>query len=189
MAPVTSTSRRELLSSRSNCCRDCSTFAQPLARAHCLAKSVLSDPDRVVARLDSFISAYGARMMLFEMWAANPKLFELLIWLFDRSEFLAERAIRTPDLIEHLDAQRSIAPPKNTQETWPSCGTAAATRTKSSGCGKHYQTELMRIGLREIVGLADLEQHEEELERAGRSVSSRPSRSSCESDVVNLRPS
>jgi len=34
-------------------------------------QNVLSDPDRVVARLDSFISVYGTRSMLFEMWAAN----------------------------------------------------------------------------------------------------------------------
>jgi glutamate-ammonia-ligase adenylyltransferase len=58
---------------------------------------VLSDPDRVVTRLDSFISAYGARATLFEIWSSNPSLFDLLVLLFDRSEFLAEVAIRTPD--------------------------------------------------------------------------------------------
>ena len=35
-------------------------------------KNVLSDPDRVVTRLDSFIGAYGARSMLFELWNNNP---------------------------------------------------------------------------------------------------------------------
>src|SRR5204863_2718930 len=29
---------------------------------------LLSDPDRVVTRLDNFISAYGARATLFELW-------------------------------------------------------------------------------------------------------------------------
>src|SRR5262249_36839566 len=63
---------------------------------------VLSDPDRVVTRLDSFISAYGARAVLFELWNSNPTIFELLLKLFDRSEFLAELAIRTPDLVDEL---------------------------------------------------------------------------------------
>ncbi|MCD6052181.1 MAG: putative Glutamate-ammonia-ligase adenylyltransferase, partial [Verrucomicrobia bacterium] len=50
---------------------------------------VLSDPDRVLARLDSFIQAYGTRAMLYETWTHNPSLFDLLVLLFDRSEFLA----------------------------------------------------------------------------------------------------
>src|SRR5688500_151047 len=62
----------------------------------------LSDPDRVVARLDAFVSAYGARATVYEMWSSNPALFELLLFLFDRSEFLAEVAIRTPDLVDEL---------------------------------------------------------------------------------------
>src|SRR5262249_16856790 len=62
----------------------------------------LSDPDRVVTRLDSFIAAYGARATLFELWNSNPAIFELLVKLFDRSEFLAELAIRTPDLVDEL---------------------------------------------------------------------------------------
>ena len=56
----------------------------------------------MLTRLDSSITAYGARATLFEMWNSNPSLFELLLLLFDRSEFLAELAIRTPDLVDAL---------------------------------------------------------------------------------------
>jgi glutamine synthetase adenylyltransferase len=65
-------------------------------------RPILSDPDRVLARLDNFVSVYGARSILYETFEANPSFFELLLLLFDRSEFLAETAIRTPDLIEDL---------------------------------------------------------------------------------------
>ena len=68
------------------------------------ARPTLSDPDRVVTRLDSFIEAYGTRTALFEMWNGNPAAFELMLLLFDRSEFLAEAAIRTPDLIDDFVA-------------------------------------------------------------------------------------
>ena len=64
----------------------------------------LSDPDRVLTRLASFISAYAARVPLLELWNGNPALFELMLLLFDRSEFLAEMAIRTPDLIDDVVA-------------------------------------------------------------------------------------
>jgi glutamate-ammonia-ligase adenylyltransferase len=136
----------------------CPTPSRLPSRQH-----VLSDPDRVVARLDSFISAYGARSVLFEMWAANPKLFELLVWLFDRSEFLAERAIRTPDLIEDLMLSGRLRRRKNAQETLAELRHGRADADQKLWLRKYYQAELMRIGLREIIGLADLEQHEEEL--------------------------
>jgi len=68
----------------------------------------LSDPDRVVTRLDNFIAAYGARATLFELWNRNPAIFDLLVLLFDRSEFLAEMAIRTPDLVDELELSGAV---------------------------------------------------------------------------------
>src|SRR5208282_4048125 len=78
---------------------------------------VLSDPDRVLVRLDSFIDAYGARATLYEMWTQNPSLFELLLLLFDRSEFLAELAIRTPDLVDELESSGRLNRAKSAEET------------------------------------------------------------------------
>jgi [glutamine synthetase] adenylyltransferase / [glutamine synthetase]-adenylyl-L-tyrosine phosphorylase len=124
---------------------------------------VLSDPDRVVARLDSFITGYGTRGMLFEMWAGNPSVFELLLWLFDRSEFLAERAIRTPDLVEHLMLSGRLRRRKSRAETLEDLRHGRRDPDQKLWLRKYYQTELMRIGLREILGLAATEQHEEEL--------------------------
>src|SRR5262249_54550017 len=68
-----------------------------------LPDPALSDPDRVLARLDSYIAAYGARATLYETWTRHPSVFGLLLRLFDRSEFLAEIAIRTPDLVDDLE--------------------------------------------------------------------------------------
>src|SRR5262249_6223612 len=36
---------------------------------------ILSDPDRVLTRLDAFIAAYGARASLFELWTSRPAMF------------------------------------------------------------------------------------------------------------------
>ena len=83
------------------CPKTSATPDQP-GPAAAVSSKFLSDPDRVLTRLDGFIVAYGARATLFEMWHSNPALFELMLLLFDHSEFLAEVAIRTPDLVDAL---------------------------------------------------------------------------------------
>ena len=81
-----------------------------------MPKNALSDPDRVLTRLDSFVTAYGTRAMLYETWTSNSSLFELLLWLFDRSEFLAEIAIRTPDLVDELELSGRLRRRKTAEE-------------------------------------------------------------------------
>jgi glutamate-ammonia-ligase adenylyltransferase len=123
----------------------------------------LSDPDRVVTRLDSFISAYGARATLFELWNSNPAIFELLVLLFDRSEFLAELAIRTPDLVDELVISGRLRQRKSAPETLRDLRHGLRDPDQQLWLRRYHQTELMRIGLRDILGLADFEQYLTEL--------------------------
>ena len=124
-----------------------------------LAAKVLSDPDRVLARLDSFVSAYGARAVLFDTWASNPSLFELLLLLFDRSEFLAETAIRTPDLVDELVLSGRLRRAKTAEETLEDLRHGRKDKDQRLWLRRYHQAELMRIGLRDILGLADFEQN------------------------------
>jgi len=123
----------------------------------------LSDPDRVVTRLDNFISAYGARSTLFELWNSNPSIFDLLVLLFDRSEFLAEMAIRTPELIDELVAGARLRQRKSSEETLRELVHGLTDADKHRWLRLYHQAELMRIGLRDILGLADFEQYLAEL--------------------------
>jgi len=123
----------------------------------------LSDPDRVVTRLDSFISAYGARGTLFELWHSNPSIFELLVLLFDRSEFLAELAIRTPDLVDELVMSGRLRQRKSAEETLRDLRHGLGDKDQHLWLRRYHQAELMRIGLRDILGLADPEQYLTEL--------------------------
>lgn len=127
------------------------------------ANAPLSDPDRVVTRLDSFISAYGARSTLFELWNRNPAIFELLVLLFDRSEFLAELAIRTPDLVDELVISGRLRQRKSAEETLRDLRHGLADEDQRLWLRRYHQAELMRIGLRDILGLADFEQYLTEL--------------------------
>jgi glutamate-ammonia-ligase adenylyltransferase len=123
----------------------------------------LSDPDRVVTRIDSFITAYGARATLFELWNSNPAIFELLVKLFDRSEFLAELAIRTPDLVDELVTSGRLRQRKTAQETLADLRHGLEDKDQFLWLRRYHQAELMRIGLRDILGLADFEQYLVEL--------------------------
>ncbi len=123
----------------------------------------LSDPDRVVTRLDSFISAYGARATLFELWNSTPAIFGLLLLLFDRSEFLAELAIRTPDLVDELVTSGRLRQSKVAEETLGDLRHGLGDEDQHLWLRRYHQAELMRIGLRDILGLADFEQHLTEL--------------------------
>jgi glutamate-ammonia-ligase adenylyltransferase len=128
-----------------------------------LPSQILSDPDRVVTRLDSFIAAYGARATLFELWNSNPAIFELLVLLFDRSEFLAELAIRTPDMVDELVTSGRLRQRKSAVETLEDLRHGLEDEDQKLWLRRYHQTELMRIGLRDILGLADFEQYLTEL--------------------------
>ena len=123
------------------------------------ARPRLSDPDRVMVRLQSFMEAYGARAMLCEMWSQKPSLFELLLLLFDRSEFLAERAIRTPDLVDELEASGRLRRQKTTGETLHDLRYGLDDQDQFRWLRRYHEAELMRIGLRDILGFADFEQN------------------------------
>lgn len=122
------------------------------------AAFTLSDPDRVLARLDSFVAAYGARAVLFETWVSNPPLFAALVRLFDRSEFLAELAIRTPDLVEELELSGQLRRRKTAAEILCDLRHGRDDEDQLLWLRRYHQVELMRIGLRDILELADFEQ-------------------------------
>jgi len=128
-----------------------------------LPPKALSDPDRVLARLDSYIAAYGTRAMLYETWASNPSVFELLLLLFDRSEFLAEVAIRTPDLVDELEMSGFLRRRKTAGEILEDLRHGRGDDDQRLWLRRYHRAELMRIGLRDILGLADFEQNLAEL--------------------------
>jgi glutamate-ammonia-ligase adenylyltransferase len=125
--------------------------------------AALSDPDRVLVRLDSFVDAYGARATLYEMWTHNPPVFELLLLLFDRSEFLAERAIRSPELIDELETSGRLRRAKDVAETLKDLRYGAGDKDQGLWLRRYKETELMRLGLRDILGLANFEKNLREL--------------------------
>lgn len=123
----------------------------------------LSDPDRVLSRLDHFVNVYGARALLFETWMAQPTLFELLLLLFDRSEFLAATVLRAPDLLEDLELSGRLRESKTAARTLAELRRGADDADQRLWIRRYHQAEFLRVGLRDILGLAAPEQHQREL--------------------------
>jgi glutamate-ammonia-ligase adenylyltransferase len=113
--------------------------------------------------LASFISAYAARVPLLELWTGNPALFELMLMLFDRSEFLAEVAIRTPDLIDDVVTGERLRQRKTAEQILEELRYGRDDADQFLWLRRYHETELMRLGLRDILGLADFEQNLVEL--------------------------
>lgn len=123
----------------------------------------LSDPDRVLVRLDSYIGNYGARSSLYELWNARPNVFEHILKLFDRSEFLAELAIREPDLVDELEAGAHLQRHKDASLTLADLRHGRDDPDQHLWLRRYFQTEFMRLGLRDILGLSDFEHANREL--------------------------
>lgn len=113
---------------------------------------VLSDPDRVLARLDTYVQAYGTRASLYELWTARPNVFEHMLKLFDRSEFLAEMAIRAPDVVDELESGGHLGRQKDAAQTLADLRHGWKDEDQRLWLRRYFQTEFMRLGLRDILG-------------------------------------
>ncbi len=119
---------------------------------------VLSDPDRVLLRLDSFIGTYGARATLFELWARHPLVFEALMLLIDRSEFLAELAIRTPDMVDDLVVSGRLRQKRSAPDALRDLMHGIGDADQHCWMRTYQQAELMRLGCRDILQIVGPQQ-------------------------------
>jgi len=126
-------------------------------------QAFLSDPDRVLTRLDTYVQAYGARATLFELWNSQPSAFEMLLMLFDRSEFLAETVIRSPELLDDLVVGERLRTRKDTTEILRDLRHGVGDPDQFEWLRRYHEAERLRVGLRDILGLADFEQNLAEL--------------------------
>ena len=118
--------------------------------------SRIADPDATLTHLVRFVEAYGLRNMLFELLVTNPNLLKLLVTTFDDSRFAADLLVRHPQLLEdttrdgRLDGEMDAAGHLDQLRTAPS-------KDASFDYVRSYRhAQLLRILLRDVVGLTDL---------------------------------
>jgi glutamate-ammonia-ligase adenylyltransferase len=120
-----------------------------------LARAI--DPDATLNQLVRFVEAYGLRSMLFELLVVNPKLLELLVKTFDASRYAGDLLIRRPQLLEEItrDGVLDLEAPSVAQHL-KRLEALDVTAASLDLLRVYRQTQLLRIFLRDVLGLADL---------------------------------
>src|SRR5438874_1339979 len=118
-----------------------------------LAKA--ADPDATLNQVVRFVEAYGLRSLLFELLVTNPKLLELLVKTFDVSRFAAELLVRRPQLLEDITRDPTFDEPRTTAENLQRLDTFGANANNLDPIRAYRQRQLLRLILREALGLGN----------------------------------
>src|SRR6267143_6973398 len=117
-----------------------------------LAKT--ADPDATLNQFVRLVQGYGLRSLFFELLVANPRLLELVIKTFDASRFACELLIRRPQLLEDITRDPAFDQPRSVPENLRRLDSLGADANNLDPIRAYRQRQLLRIILREVLGLA-----------------------------------
>src|SRR5437773_2765074 len=117
-----------------------------------LAKA--ADPDATLNQFVRFVEAYGLRSLLFELLVTNPRLLELLVKTFDASRFASELLIRRPQLLEDITRDPTFDEPRSVAENLRRLDSLGADASNLDPIRAYRYRQLLRIVLRDALGLA-----------------------------------
>src|SRR5437660_2631363 len=115
-----------------------------------------ADPDATLNQFVRFVEAYGLRSLLFELLVTNPRLLELLVKTFDASRFASELLIRRPQLLEDITRDPTFHEPRSMAENLRRIDSLGADASNLDPIRAYRQRQLLRIVLREVLGLSSL---------------------------------
>src|SRR5438067_2001635 len=115
-----------------------------------------ADPDAPLNQFVRFVEAYGLRSLLFELLVTNPRLLELLVKTFDASRFTSELLIRRPQLLEDITRDPTFHEPRSMAENLRRIDSLGADASNLDPIRAYRQRQLLRIILREVLGLSSL---------------------------------
>jgi glutamate-ammonia-ligase adenylyltransferase len=122
------------------------------------AAGKVPDPDTALARFEKFVSTYGSRGLLYELLARNPQLVEMLIRLGDASKFLADTLVQQPDLFDEVCRPGALGEFRQRPDLEASLQAARQPEQPVADWARVWKRgELLRIGIADVMGLADTE--------------------------------
>ncbi|MEK6682506.1 MAG: bifunctional [glutamate--ammonia ligase]-adenylyl-L-tyrosine phosphorylase/[glutamate--ammonia-ligase] adenylyltransferase, partial [Nitrospirota bacterium] len=135
------------------------------------------DPDSALNNLERFLSKANMKEGYFKIFSTHPYILELLINLFGSSQFLSNILIKSPELFDGLVATDILNVKKTKEQMIDEFEKTPLTLTLSrEGRGegegakgffnrlrRYKNSELIRIGVRDILNLSDMETIFEEL--------------------------
>jgi glutamate-ammonia-ligase adenylyltransferase len=99
------------------------------------------------------VESYGLRSLLFELLVTNPKLLELVVKTFDASRFAGDLLIRRPQLLEDITRDTTFDEPRSVEENLGRLDSLGATANNLDPIRAYRQRQLLRIILRDVLGL------------------------------------
>jgi glutamate-ammonia-ligase adenylyltransferase len=115
--------------------------------------SKAADPDVTLNQFLRFVEAYGLRSLLFELLVTNPKLLELVIKTLDASRFAGDLLIRRPQLLEDITRDPTFDEPRSVAENLRRLESLGANADDLDPIRAYRQRQLLRIILRDVIGL------------------------------------
>ncbi|MGY8761957.1 MAG: [protein-PII] uridylyltransferase family protein, partial [Nitrospinaceae bacterium] len=118
-------------------------------------------PNSAVENLEKFIESSKARESFLGLFAENEKFLELLLQIFGSSDFISDILIKQPGLIDTIKDIESIYRFKNKENLYKEINQILKTgnnyKAKQNILRRFKQGEELRIGIRYIIGEADIE--------------------------------
>jgi glutamate-ammonia-ligase adenylyltransferase len=114
-----------------------------------------ADPDAVLNQFVRFVEAYGLRGLLFELLATNPTLLELMIKTLDASRFAGDLLIRRPQLVEEITRDKNFNQPRSIAEHCARLESFGNSATNLDPVRAYRQRQLLRIMMRDVLGVAE----------------------------------
>lgn len=112
-----------------------------------------ADPDATLNQFLRFVESYGLRSLLFELLVTNPKLLELIVKTFDASRFAGDLLIRRPQLLEDITRDPTFDEPRSVKENLSRLDSLGAAANNLDPIRAYRQRQLLRIILRDVLGL------------------------------------
>src|SRR6266478_8601866 len=122
-----------------------------------------ADPNATLNQFVRFAEAYGLRSLLFELLVTNPRLLELLVKTFDASRSASELLIRRPQLLEEITRGEQLDQAITLEEHLCHLTSLDLEGVGFDGVRAYRQTQLLRILLRDVLGLTALAEPQPEL--------------------------
>src|SRR5947199_4550591 len=114
-----------------------------------------ADPDAVLNQFVRFVEAYGLRGLLFELLASNPTLLELVIKTLAASRFAGDLLIRRPQLLEEITRDKNFNQPRSIAEHCARLESFGSSATNLDPIRAYRQRQLLRIMMRDALGVAE----------------------------------
>jgi glutamate-ammonia-ligase adenylyltransferase len=122
------------------------------------------DPDMALNNLQRCIAALGAETTLYEILAANPKSIELFVALSSYSDHLIRLFVNDPGVIDFLISTRMLEEESSLAHIDKALGRFIEINPNFYESVQRFKNgELLRVGLRDILGLADVAEVTREL--------------------------